>query len=115
MENILTIQKVKKVVKQAIAESLKNRNIMISDLKSDELQLIHPIPIFLEYDSDTVIANYYDTESFGYGDTDYEAINDLCRELVETYWDLKTSQGSLGFLPQKWWKHLQTIIREVQY
>jgi len=85
---------------------------MLSDLKNDLLVLVRPIPIYLEYDKDKVIANYYDTESFGYGDTEYEAINDLCRELAETYNDLLADSDRLGPLPQKWWRHLQAIIRK---
>ena len=110
MNSTVTVSGVKKIIRQAVAESAKNRTIMLSDLKDDHLFLLKPIPIFLEYDKEKVIANYYDTESFGYGDTEYEAINDLCRDLAETYLDLKGDSGHLGPLPAKWWKHLQMII-----
>lgn len=112
MNNTVTVSGVKKIIRQAVAETNRNRTIMLSDLKNDRLLLICPIPIYLEYDGDKVIANYYDTESFGYGDTEYEAINDLCRELAETYHDLQADSDNLGTLPEKWWKHLQRIIRE---
>lgn len=110
MNSVVTVSGIKKIIRQAAAETNKNRTIMLSDLKDDHLDLLRPIPIYLEYDKEKVIANYYDTESFGYGDTEYEAINDLCRELVETYNDLLADASNLGPLPQKWWKHLQKII-----
>ena len=83
----------------------------MQDLKHHELVLAKPIPVFLEFDNETVIANYYDTESFGYGESEYEALNDLCVELAQTYLDLENDQDYLGKLPLKWWNHLQTIIQ----
>lgn len=87
------------------------KTIYLEDLLHTELKLVHPIPVFIETEGDIVIANYYATESYGYGDTEYEALDDLRLELVNLYEDLSEDVDHLGPLPQKWWNHLQTIMR----
>lgn len=107
----LTIEDVRNVVKEAIAQVNRQKTVYIQDLKHPNLELLKPLPVFLEFDAYTVIANYYDTESFGYGDSEYEALNDLCAEIAQTYLDLAEDPQSLGRLPARWWAHLQTVIR----
>ena len=110
MENHISSQDIKTALKEAVSSIERFHTVMIEDLKDDNLRLLKPIPVFIEYDRETVIANYYDTESFGYGDSEYEALNDLCRELVQTYNDLEEDKDNLGILPSKWRRHLQTVI-----
>ena len=109
-ETLLTDQ-FKSIIKETILQIENQKTIYLQDLKHPELELKKPLPVFIEYDDDYVIANYYDTESFGYGDSEYEAINNLCKEIVQTYSDLEIDQTNLGPLPMKWWDHFQTIIQ----
>jgi hypothetical protein len=41
----------------------------------------------LEYDGDQVIACFDDIEAFSYADTEFEAIDMLCQEIVDLYDD----------------------------
>jgi hypothetical protein len=104
------LEQIKAVAREAIAQVERQKTVYLQDLKHPNLVLRHPLPVFLEMDDEIYIANYYDTESFGSGDSEYEALNDLCLELAQTYLDLEADQGKLGPLPSKWWTHLQTVI-----
>ncbi len=111
MSELLTKQVIQKVVKETLSQVLQQKTIYLEDLKHLEIELARPIPVFLEYDGETVIANYYDTESYGYGDSEYEALDNLRLELAQTYLDLAEDAEHLGPLPQQWWNNLQVIIR----
>jgi hypothetical protein len=111
MTELLTKQDIQAMVKEALSQVLQQKTVYLEDLKHPELELTRPIPVFLEYEGETVIANYYDTESYGCGDSEYEALDDLRLELAQTYLDLAQDAGRLGPLPQQWWNNLQTIIR----
>ena len=97
--------------KATVIQLTQHTKIYLEDLFHAELQLIHPIPIFIETEGDTVIANYPPTVSYGCGEAKSEALDDLRLELVDLYNDLLKNSDHLGPLPQKWWNHLQTIIQ----
>ena len=111
MAEFATEHVIRQVVKETLFQVLRQKTIYVEDLKHPDLELIRPIPVFLEYDGETVIANYYDTESYGYGDSEYEALDELRLELAQTYLDLAEDADSLGPLPQQWWNNLQSIVR----
>lgn len=108
---VVTENVIRDIVKTTLTQLAQQKTIYLEDLLHTELQLLHPIPVFIETEGDIVIANYYATESYGYGDTEYEAIDDLRLELVDLYEDLLADVDHLGPLPQKWWNHLQMIVR----
>jgi len=110
MAEPLTRQIIREVVRETLSQVLQQKTVYLEDLKHPELKLIRPIPVFLEYDGETVIANYYDTESYGYGDSEYEALDDLRLELAQTYLELAEDAEGLGSLPQQWWNNLQIIF-----
>ncbi len=111
MTELMTEQVIREIVKETVFQILRQKTIYLEDLKHLELELARPIPVFLEYDGETVIANYYDTESYGYGGSEYEALDELRIELAQTYLDLAKDADCLGPLPQQWWNHLQSVIR----
>lgn len=111
MTELLTRQVIREVVREILSQVLQQKTVYLEDLKHPALGLTRPIPVFLEYDGETVVANYYDTESYGYGDSEYEALDDLRLELAQTYLDLAEEADCLGTLPQQWWNNLRTIIR----
>jgi hypothetical protein len=45
-----------------------------------------------------------------YADTEFEAVNRLCEEIVALYEDLRKNRENLGILPQKWLAFLDEVI-----
>jgi len=86
------------------------RIVPINSLKKSGYTLNQPIYITIETDEDTVIASLDDIEAFAYADTEFEAINGLCEEIVTLYEDLRANRGNLGILPEKWLGYLDAII-----
>ncbi len=72
--------------------------------------MARPIYITIETDGDNVIASLDDIEAFAYADTEFEAINGLCEEIVMLYDELRKNQKNLGVLPQKWLAYLNDAI-----
>jgi hypothetical protein len=64
----------------------------------------------IEIEKDTVIASLDDIEAFAYADTEFEAVNCLCGEIVDIYEDLKNDKENLGILPRKWIAFLEETI-----
>ena len=69
-----------------------------------------PIYITIETDRDAIIASLDDIEAFACADTEFEAVNGLCEEIVALYKDLRKNQQNLGVLPQKWLAFLDEVI-----
>ena len=86
------------------------RIVPINSLKKSGYTLTQPIYISIETDEDTVIASLDDIEAFAYADTEFEAINGLCDEIVALYEDLKANRNNLGILPEKWLDYLDSVI-----
>ena len=86
------------------------RIVPINSLKRPGYRLTQPIYITIETDEDTVIASLDDIEAFAYGDTEFEAINGLCDEIITLYEDLNEHRNNLGILPEKWLGFLDSVI-----
>jgi type I restriction-modification system DNA methylase subunit len=86
------------------------RIVPINSLKKSGYKLNQPIYILLETDEDTVIASLDDIEAFAYADTEFEAINGLCDEIVTLYEELRANRNNLGILPEKWLDYLDSVI-----
>lgn len=86
------------------------RIVPINTLKRHGYKLKQPIYITIETDVDTVIASLDDIEAFAYGDTEFEAINGLCDEIIALYEDLRAHRDNLGILPEKWLEFLDSAI-----
>ena len=86
------------------------RIVPINSLKKSGYTLNQPIHISIETDEDTVIASLDDIEAFAYADTEFEAVNGLCDEIVTLYDDLRANRNNLGILPEKWLSYLDSVI-----
>jgi len=64
----------------------------------------------IETDGDNVVASLDDIEAFAYADTEFEAIDGLCEEIVALYEDLRKNRKNLGALPQKWLAYLDEAV-----
>src|SRR4030066_1922051 len=101
--NILTDEQYKELSKRLI-ESIGQRYkaIPLNSLKHPQYILKRPVYITLETDNDKVIASLDDIEAFAYADTEFEAINLLCEEIINIYEDLQADRDNLGKFPKKW-------------
>ena len=86
------------------------RIVPLNSLKKLGYALSRPIHITIETEGDNVIASLDDIEAFAYADTEFEAINGLCEEIVALYEDLKKNREKLGTLPQKWLAYLDEAV-----
>ncbi|MDI6792142.1 MAG: hypothetical protein QME81_04655 [bacterium] len=109
---VLTREQYKQLSKgllKAIGEYQKI--IPINTLKHPRYSLKRPIYILIEFEGGTVIASLDDIEAFAYEDTEFEAIDRLCEEIVDLYEDLKSEkEENLGKLPKRWLAYLEEII-----
>jgi hypothetical protein len=85
--------------------------VPLNTLKNTHYSLARPIYITIEIEKDTVIASLDDIEAFAYADTEFEAINGLCQEIIDIYEDLKADRKNLGVLPKKWLEYLEDVIK----
>lgn len=109
--NVLTEEQYK-VLSKRLIESIERRykSIPINSLKHPQYILKRPIYITLETEDETVIASLDDIEAFAYADTEFEAVNLLCEEIINLYEDMKTDRENLGVLPMKWLQYLEEVI-----
>jgi len=92
-------------------KSLECKNIFIDSLNSEVYKLKKPIPVCIEYDGETYIANNYDLGLYGYDDMELEAIEDLKKSIIECYEDLK-NETELGPVPKRMMVYYKEIIEE---
>lgn len=86
------------------------RIVPLNSLKKSGYTLNKPIYITIETDEDVIIASLDDIEAFAYADTEFEAVNGLCEEIIVLYGDLRKNRANLGVLPQKWLNYLEEAI-----
>ncbi|MFH1563220.1 MAG: hypothetical protein ABIF11_07395 [Nitrospirota bacterium] len=112
--NVLTDRQYTELPKRLI-EGIEQRykSIPLNSLKHPQYILKKPLYITLETDeNDKVIASLDEIEAFAYADTEFEAINLLCEEIINLYEDLKDSSEDLGVLPRKWLQYLKEVIEK---
>ncbi len=111
--NILTDEQYKTLSKKLINTIERHYQIIpLNTLKNIRFVLKKPIFITIEREKDVVIASLDDIEAFAYADTEFEAINRLCEEIVNVYSDLKENRTELGPVPQKWLHYLEEVIED---
>jgi hypothetical protein len=88
----------------------KYRIVPLNSLKHPLYHLRVPVYITLETVDDTVIASFDDVEAFSHAETESEAIDLLCQEIVQLFEDLRADAQNLGPLPLKWLGYLTEII-----
>jgi hypothetical protein len=110
-QGILTDEQYKDLAKKIVNSiETKQRIVPLNSLKHPQYRLRMPVHISLEIEEDGVVASFDDIEAFSYADTESEAINRLCEEIVEIYEDLQADRENLGPLPTKWLRYLEELI-----
>ncbi len=108
---VLTEQQYRDLTKQIVRSiEMKSRIVPLNTLNHPKYYLKTPVCISLEYDGDTVIAGFSDIEAFSFADTEYEAIGQLCEQIVMLFEDLASDEKALGPSPKKWLAYLREII-----
>ena len=109
---ILTPEQYKTLAKKLIRSLERCKIVPLNTLKHPRYTLRKPLYITIETEDSLVIASLEDIEAFAYADTEYEAINQLCEEIVNLYEDLKEDREKLGVLPKKWLAFLEEVIED---
>jgi len=109
---VFTKEQYKELTNNLIRTIEKRKIVPLNTLKNAHYTLRNPLYITIEIDDGLVIASLDDIEAFAYADTEYEAINHLCEEIVNIYEDLKEDRENLGVLPKQWLAFLEEIIKE---
>lgn len=109
--SILTDEQYKVLSKKLIDSMERHFKIIpLNTLKHHNYILKKPLYITLEIEKDIVIASLDDIEAFAYADTEFEAINRLCEEIINIYEDMQEDRENLGKLPKKWLAFLAEFI-----
>jgi hypothetical protein len=109
--SILTDEQYKVLSKKLISSVEKHFKIIpLNTLKNNNYILKRPLYITIDIEKDIVIASLDDIEAFSYADTEFEAINRLCEEIINVYEDIQQDREDLGKLPQKWLVFLEEFI-----
>jgi hypothetical protein len=86
------------------------RIVPLNSLRNPKYYLKSPIYIMIEFTEDEVVASLDDIEAFSHADTEFEAIDQLCEEIIQVYEDITEDRENLGPLPKKWLQYLEGII-----
>ena len=110
-QEILTSKQYKNLTTKIIHSLEKQvRIVPLNSLRHTKYYLKYPVYITLEFTEDEVIASLDDIEAFSYADTEFEAIDQLCEEIIQIYEDITADRENLGLLPKKWLQYLEGII-----
>lgn len=112
-ESILTDEQYRVLSKKLINSIEKHFKIIpLNTLRHHNYILKKPLYITIETERDMVIAALDDIEAFAYADTEFEATNRLCEEIINIYEDLREDSNNLGKLPGKWLALLEEFIEK---
>jgi len=110
-QSLLTAKQYKDLTRKIINSiETRFRIIPLNTLKHPKYHLRFPVHITLEIEANKVIASFDDIEAFSYADSEFEAINRLCEEIIQLYKDLLEDEENLGPLPKKWLRYLKETI-----
>ena len=99
-------------IETEIAPPVWQPSVSISTLHDLRLRLRQQITVSLEYDGYQFIAYAPDLDIYGWGDTEYEAIENLRQSIVELYFDLKGEKLAPSL--RKIWDYLNSIVEEIE-
>lgn len=89
----------------------ESKIVPIQNLESSDLFLTQPIYANLEKDEEgNIIISSLDLDTFGYGDTEFEAKKDFCQTVCDLYKELK--ENKLGKHLKNVWFFMEQIIKE---
>jgi len=88
------------------------KELEIGTLLDDRLRVKKAINIAMEQEGETYIARCDSLDEFGYGETPFDAIDDLRIVIAELYWTLKAERGNLSSDMARLWECLGELIEE---
>ena len=91
-----------------------DKNITILNLGHEKYLFKSPFPVNITIEDGVYIAASYDLNTFGYGETEDEALRDLCEGIIEHYEHLKAEQDNFGPLLKRDWDFLSRMIIEME-
>ncbi len=92
-------------------QEIRTRIIYLGNLRDSKYSLIKEIPVEIESREDIIVAKYYDLDIYGSGDTEQDAIGDLCSYLVVLYEALLEDKDKLGPFTQQQLNYFSRIIK----
>jgi|SRR3989339_796363 len=98
------------IKKTDVEEQLNHPQVL--NLRSDKYRLVLPLPVTLSIENDIYAVTTYDLNMFGYGESEDEAIQDLCDAIVEYYEELEDNQNCLGKVPAQHKHFLDQMIQK---
>jgi hypothetical protein len=90
----------------------RERIIELPELMSDRYALRRPILVNIEEYDDEALARWPVIELTAQGVTESEALNSLCRSLIELYEELVEDEDNLGETPLRWLTVLNGVVIE---
>ncbi|MDI6787948.1 MAG: hypothetical protein QME51_06215 [Planctomycetota bacterium] len=110
IEQVNIIQENRQVIHNI--NQVRATTTQILDLRSDKYQFIKPLPVTISEEDNLYVVTSYDLNLFGYGETEDEAIQDLCETIVEYYEDIENNKENLGKIPIRDKHFLEQIIQK---
>ena len=101
-------------IKEKVTPIVVDKNVTILNLGHEKYFFKSPFPINIQVEDDTYIAASYDLNLFGYGESEDEALRDLCDSIVEHYEHLKSNETKLGPLLKRDWNFLSRMIEAME-
>jgi hypothetical protein len=105
---------IKSQVKEKVKPIHIEKNITILSLGHVSYLFKSPFPVNILVEDDIYIATSYDLNLFGYGETEDEALRDLCDSIIEHYEHLKKNETKLGPLLKRDWNFLSRMIEDME-
>jgi hypothetical protein len=97
-------------VKELCTQIGRTKNLLISTLLSERLELRTPLPVLLEHDGEQSVALSVDLNVYGWGPTEEDALDDFRQAVEDFYFTLKSEQ--LGDDLKRRFSYLASIISE---
>lgn len=79
-------------------------------LRSKKVELKKPLLVVLKETPEGFIAKLSGVNVWGHGDIEEQAVENLCTDLENFYFDLEKDQKNLGKEMQRQWKSLQKFL-----
>jgi hypothetical protein len=88
------------------------KGLEIGTLLDDRLRVHGAINVAMEQEGETYIARCDSLDEFGYGETPFDAIDDLRMVIAELYWTLKAESRNLSPNMVRLWECLGKLVEE---
>jgi len=114
LKNQITLLTGQVIIQSQVIQDLQKRRIVpVQNLRSSKLHLKEPLYISIEYGNGVFVAFSDDSNLYGEGETELNAIRDFCKEVENLYFNLKNSKDKLGKVMKENWQFLKYTIKEL--